>query len=288
MLKRLALLSGLVASVALAENETVYAPPAPASPNSGTNQGGVNFELNALYLTNYVYRGVDYNKAVDPDTQNSGKSNTDLYADAKMSFDLGPKMPHPYVAVLANIYDSDPVSKFQVFQPSAGADLTLRPVTFTVALQSSIYPKREDEETAEVFGRIALDDGRIWGSDKPVFSPYLAAAYDYVIDNGSYIEAGISHDFTFDDLHLTVTPVARLAYTMGWQQQFTFIQEEGSGWQHWDVGLEAKYSLNSLFNMSRRWGDFYLRGFVYHTEHLASGTVGQTVDWGGVGIAFNY
>lgn len=288
MLRKLALLAGMTGAVAWAQNETVYAPPAPAAPDQGTNQGGVNFELDAIYVSNYVYRGVDYSKAVDPKTLDRGSSNTDSYADATMTLDLGPKMPHPFVSVLANIYDSDPISKFQVFEPSIGANYTLQPITVTLALQSSIYPKREDFDTSEVYGRIDLNDARLWRSDRPVLSPYVMGAYDYVIDNGSYFETGIRHDFVFDDLHLTISPIGRVAYTLGWQQQFTFIQENGSGWQHWDLGLEAKYALNSLLNVSKRWGEWYVKGYLFHTEHLAHTTVGQSVDWGGIGIGFEY
>jgi hypothetical protein len=289
MLKKLALVAGLAtSSLAFAQNETVYAAPAPTTPDQGSNQGGVQFQLDLLYLTAYVYRGVDYNKAVDPTTKEKGTSNTDVYSDAKMSFDLGPKMPHPFVSVSANVYDSDPVSKFQEFRPAVGADLTLRPITFTAGVQSYIYPKREQFETSEIFGQIALDDARIWNSDKPILSPYIMGAYDYDLNNGTYLEAGIRHDFVVEDYHLTLTPVARIAYMMGWQQQFSFVQEDGTGWQHWDLGIEAKYSLNSLLNMSHRWGDWYLRAMYYHTEHLANTTVGQSEDWGGIGIRFEY
>jgi hypothetical protein len=288
MLKKMALVVAVTGSVALAENETVYAPPAPTPVEQGTNQGGVKLDLDALYMTKYVYRGVDYTRAVDPETLNRGTSNTDLYTDARMAFDLGPKMPHPFVAIAANTYDSDPVSKFQEFRPSVGADYTLQPITFTAALQSYIYPKREEDETSEFYGQIALNDARLWGSDKPVLSPYVMWAYDYVINNGDYFEVGIQHDFELEDLHLTLTPITRIAYTCGWQQQFTFVQENGTGWQHWDIGLQAMYSLNSLVNISNRWGDWYLKAFYFHTEHLSHTTVGQSEDWGGIGLTFKY
>ena len=291
MFKKL-VLSAAVGSATLAmaqdHTESVYAPPSPVASNQGVNEGGVKFDVDVMYLTKSVYRGVDYTQAVDPATQDQGKSNTDMNLNAQMTFDLGAKMPHPFFALEANTYDSDPVSKFQEFRPTIGVDFTLAPLTFTAALRSYVYPKREDLETSEVDGQIAFDDGRLFGSDKPVFNPYVMAAYDYVVNGGWYYEAGIKHDFVFDDMHLTLTPTARIAYTMGWQQQFTFVQENGTGLQHWDVGLTASYSLNSLLNISKRWGDLYVRGYLFHTEHLAHTTVGQTVDWGGLGIGFQY
>jgi hypothetical protein len=82
--------------------------------------------------------------------------------------------------------------------------------------------------------------------------------------------------------------VARVAYTHGWQQQFAFFTQEGDGWQHLDLGVNLQYKLNSLLNLSHRWGEWYLHGEVFYTEHLTDTTVGQTGSYGGVGIGFEY
>jgi hypothetical protein len=279
----LALAVVLSAGWVMAEDETVYAPPKPIAPEQGTNQGGVNFNLEALLLTNYVYRGVDYS-----DVPGASGSDLNFLADAKMSFDLGPRAPHPYLAVLANVFNPDNVSRFQEVFGAVGADWTLKPVTFTAAVQTYTYPERDEANTAEAFGQVLLDDSRLFRADKPVLNPYIAAAYDYELNDGWYIEAGISHDFVFEDISLTVTPIARIAYTIGWEQQFIFVADPGTGWQHYDVGLQLQYKLNSLLNLSPRLGLWYIKGQVFYTEHLASSTVGHTVTWGGGGIGFEY
>lgn len=277
-----------ICTLGLAQEESVYAPPSPVPQNEGTNQGGIHFELDLAYLTDYVYRGVNYSAVDDPDEKSSSNSIANLHTDAKIQFDLGDRMPHPFVAISANISDADPVSRFQEFQTAVGADLWLQPVMFTLALQDYTYPEREDDESSEVYGKIQLNDSQLFHSDTPVISPYLLVAYDYDLNDGTYIETGISHDFVFEDWFLVVTPVARIAYTNGWQQQFVFTSDDGTGWQHYEVGFHAQYKLNSLLNVSKRWGEWYLSGQVMHTESLTSSTVGQTLNWGGVGIGFKY
>lgn len=278
----------LAAATALSQDQSVYAPPAPTTIEEGINEGGLRFDFDLAYLTDYVYRGVNYTEVTDPISDEDGNNNLNLYLDARMTFDLGPRMPHPFVSLAANIYESDPQSRFQEFRPAIGADLTLQPVTFTAGVRSAIYPEREELDTAEVFFTAALDDSRLLGMEQPLLSPYVLIAYDYDLNDGWYVETGIRHDFAVDRFKLVLTPIARVAYTNGWQQQFVFMVEEGDGWQHWDVGMLARVELNSLLNFSRRWGEWYLRGQVFHTEHLAGGTVGHHVTWGGVGLGFIY
>lgn len=279
----LAAVLGLSAGFALAQEETVYAPPKAVAPDEGTNQGGVSFDLDLLYLSNYVYRGVDYS-----DVPDASGSALDWLAAGAISFDLGQRAPHPFIAASANVYNPDPVSRFQVLDAAIGADWKLQPVTFTVAVQSFTYPERDFANTAEANGRILLDDSTLFRSDKPVLNPYIFGAYDYELNNGWYIETGVSHDFEIEDLALTITPIARIAYTISWQQQFIFVADPGTGWQHYDLGVVLQYKLNSLLNLSKRWGEWYIRGEVFYTEHLSNGTVGQTTTWGGAGIGFNY
>ena len=281
--KNLALLAGLCSAVALGQDESVYAPPTPVGPDEGTNEGGVSLELDVRYLTDYLYRGVDYTR-----TDRSDNEEMDMNISAMMRFDLGERMPHPFVGTTANVYDSDPESRFQEFRPSVGADLTLQPVKFTAALQSYTYPQREDLETSEALFKVQLDDSRMLGADRPLLQPYVMVAYDYDLNDGFYIEGGVSHDFVIEDLSMVITPVAAIAYTRGWQQQFVFVADEGNGWQHFDVGLNAKYKLNSLLNISPRFGEWYARAQIFHSEHLAESTVGHSQTWGGLGIGFEY
>src|SRR4051812_12770621 len=98
--------------------ESIYAPPAPSSDNSGVNEGGVHLDVAVRYLTDYVYRGVDRGEligtnqilpsdsvSVTPLARTGNEDSPNLQLNEKISFDLG-KLPHPYVALFVNVFDS--------------------------------------------------------------------------------------------------------------------------------------------------------------------------------------
>ena len=52
--------------------------------------------------------------------------------------------------------------------------------------------------------------------------------------------------------------------------------------------MTITYSLNTLLNVSSRYGEFDVKGFVYYDERLSSNITANDVAWGGVGLAFKY
>lgn len=263
------------------EDQSVYAPPIPVTEGQGTNQGAVHIDLEVTYLTDHIYRGVDHSEV-------GGKEDApNIQYDGAISFDLG-RLPHPFVGLFANIYNSDPISRFQEIRPYFGAELTIRPLILTAGHNTYIYPEREENNTSEVWAKITLDDSGIWQTDQPVFSPYVYAAYDYDLNNGVYVELGVQHDFIIEELDLTLTAVAKVAYIDGIEQMFIFTNAEDSGFQHYEVGLIASYRLNTLLNISRRYGEFSLRGYLFYTDGISDDIRADTQLWGGVGIGFEY
>src|SRR5947209_14644220 len=97
----------------LPEDESVYAPPVPAREDQGTNQGGVNLDLNFSYMSDYVYRGLNHSDFPG----RSRKPNFQF--DGVVSFNTG-RLPHPFFGIFSNLYDNDPVSRFQEIRPFAG------------------------------------------------------------------------------------------------------------------------------------------------------------------------
>src|SRR5687767_13451880 len=76
--------------------ESVYAPPDPITANTGVNEGGVQFNLDLAYMTDYVYRGVNESNRIAgeravgdntprPDFQEQAAN---IQIDAQMTFDL--------------------------------------------------------------------------------------------------------------------------------------------------------------------------------------------------------
>jgi hypothetical protein len=278
--------------------ESIYAPPEPPAEGQGVNEGAVHTELTVRYMTDYIFRGLDRSDGQGltpvtfgvppPDTSESfgAEDAPTLLVDGRISFDLG-KLPHPYVGVFTAVFNSDPVSRFQEVRPSFGAVWTIRPLILDAGQETFIYPEREDLNTGEVYLRITLDDSYFFRTERPLFSPYVFTAYDYDLYNGFYFEAGVTHDFIIEDLGLTIRAVADAAYVMG-IQEFSANGTDDEGWQHYDIGVIARYSINDMFHLSTRYGEWSLEGYLFYTDGINNELLSTTQMWGGAGISFRY
>ena len=271
-----------VKPLSLADNsESVYAPPAPPSEEDGVNLGAVNVDIRVSYWTDYVFRGVErFESAL------GHEDAANLQFDGKLSFNLG-KLPHPFIGIFTNVAETDPISNFEEIRPYFGADWTIKPFTFTGGLNTYIFPDRDELQTAEVFGKIQLDDSNLLHSERPLLSPYIYAAYDYDKYNGWYFEAGVQHDFVLEDIGLTLTAEAAVAYVSG-VELFAGRNGRDTGFQHYRLGLIGTYSLNTLFNVSRRYGEWTLQGYLYYVDGINNGLRADTQLYGGAGIGLRY
>jgi hypothetical protein len=272
------------------ESESVYAPPESPREGQGVNEGAVHFDLGVGYSTDYVYRGIELLKipAFIHSSDRVAGDSPNLQINTKLSWDTG-MLPHPFISVFVNYADSDPVSSFQEVRPVVGVEWTLRPFVLSAGHNLYIYPDRDEFETSEFWGRIELDDSYFLRTERPVFSPYIYGAYDYDRYNGWYFEAGVSHGFVIEDTGLTLTANAHASYVQGIDLFGTVPnQHDVSGFQHYQLGLIADYSLNKLLNFSARYGQWSLQGFVYYTDGLDNDLRSTTQLWGGAGIIFRY
>ncbi len=293
------LASTLLTFAALASAQSnppsVYAPPELPSEADGTNQGAVNLDVNINYMTEYVYRGI---KLFEDE---STSDRVALQLGSKLEFNLG-KLPHPFIELFANINENDPISNFQEIRPTVGFDWTIKPLVFTGGHTSYIYPDRDQFETSEVFLKVAMDDN-VLISGWRIPMPYALAAYDYDLYDGVYLEAGLKYKLNFEDYGLSIAFTGSASYINGYESQIKdqnggFINgiysnaltddETINGFQRWQVGAEATYSLNKLFEVSNRYGEWNLKGYLWYTEDLDDQIAADTLVWGGAGIEFKY
>jgi len=260
--------------------ESVY--PQTISPQSQEpiNAGAVSFDINVSYLTRYVFRGVDQ-------TTQPGQSENALQFNGAAEFDLG-RLPHPFVGLFVNVFNSDPVSRFEEVRPFLGLRWLIKPLTLTAMYTSYIFPNRQDRDTQEGSLALSLDDSRLWNTDKPILSPYILAAYDFGKFYGVYLEVGIKHDFVIEETGITLTPSASIAYVINNNYFITNPNEKGTGPQHFELGLTANYSLNNLLNISRRFGQWNIQGYLFDDGPIDSDLRANTRLFGGVGIDFKY
>ncbi|HLL90670.1 MAG TPA: hypothetical protein VK324_15320 [Tepidisphaeraceae bacterium] len=281
---------------ALVPPPSVYAPKELPRADAGTNAGGVHIDVSPAYVTDYVYRGIEISEGLTTFTDPlalvaPGETGTEdapnLQFDAKLSFDLG-KAPHPFVGVFVNVFDADPLSRFQEVRPYFGVDWYLKPLTVTLGHNTYLFPEREPLNTSEAYVRIGFDDSTLWKTDRGVFNPYVLAAYDYDTYRGWYFEVGVHHDIPIPDTGLTVTFYSDIAYVT--THQFFAITPGGtdSGFQHYDVGMLVRFDFNEAFKLGRRYGTWALEGQLTYTDNVENDLRADTQLWGGVALKFGY
>ena len=170
LLIRPSLVDSFIKPLTLAQVEeppSVYPDIMPSGDGQGGNAGGVNVGLEVDWLTDYVYRGIDQN------TQGHRPENA-LQFNANAKFDLG-KLPHPFIGLFVNVFNSDPVSRFEEVRPYFGVDWNLCLFDIVAGFNSYIHPNRKNLDTQEVFASVTFDDSLLFRSAKPIFHPMSTA-----------------------------------------------------------------------------------------------------------------
>jgi hypothetical protein len=278
--------------------ESIYLPPGPPREEEGVNAGGANFNLRISYLTDYVYRGVDESERLaaineagvfDPGADTGAEDAPNLQFEGNLELNLG-RLPHPVAGVFANVFNDDPVSRFQEIRPYFGVNWDLRPLRIQAGQISYIFPERENVNTSEIWASVTFEDSRLWRTERPLLAPYVYGAYDYDLYDGFYLEAGVRHQFELEDTGIMVTAVADIAYVIN-QARFTdlaSIRPQDTGFQHYDIGLIGSLSLNHALGIPRRYGQWTFEGSLYYTDNIDTGLLADTQVWGGVTVGFKY
>ena len=266
----------------LPDDASVYAPPAPPREDEGFNAGGVNLDLTFRYMTDNMYRGLSRSDGIE------NRHHPNYQFDGRITFDLGSKLPHPFVGAFVNIHSGDPISRFQEVRPIVGLEWTLRPFILEAGNITYIFPERDEMNTGEVYVKVTFDDSWLFRTDRPIVSPYVFAAYDYDKYDGFYIEAGLKHDFEFEGTGLTITALANIAFVANNEFYASGPGGRDTGLQHYEVGLIGRYSLNRLFGFSPRFGTFSLEGYLYYDDRTSTDIRANIQTWGGGGVAFRY
>ncbi len=268
-----------VASGPLAEvPESVYGEPRLQTPGSGFNEGAASIGVAARYATDYMFRGIE---PVEPDAPEDA---TNLGIEARLSFDLG-RLPNPFVQIITNTAEGDDISNFQVIRPAVGLMWSPEAFDLTIAHQSFTYPDREGLDTSEVFADIHFNDAVLSGDVGRVIGPYAFVAYDYDAFEGTYAELGIRRAARAGDSSLTLGYNAHVAYVDDLPNLFG---GDGTGFQHYQLGVTARYDLNTVLNISRRYGQWAAEGQLNYTSGIDDDLLAEDQIWGGAGIVFRY
>lgn len=260
--------------------ETVYAPPRPLDRSTLGNEGAVKLSVDFRYLTDYVYRGVEF---FEPSGQEDAAN---FQFDVEGSLDLG-EFPHPFIRVFTNAAESDAISGFQEVRPSVGARWEIAPITLEASYQAFLFPDRSALESNEIVGRIELNDAQLFDYERSILRPYVLGAYDFDNYKGMYIEAGFKHPLPINKWGITADLDARIAYVNS-HERFAGPSGNASGFQHYQFGVTTQWELNETLNISRRYGSWSLTGYLYYTDGIENDLLSNTELWGGAGIRFRY
>ncbi len=271
------------------ENQSVYALPAPPTEKTGTNLGGISLASEVRYMTQHIYRGVNITDLISDVSGKATNGGPNFQFEGYLSFNLD-KLPHPFIGIFTNILDADQFSNFEEVRPMIGAEWKIRPLVLTVTNSTYIYPERSAAGTSDVSLKVLLDDAAVLRREKPLFSPYVLAARDYDNYKGWYLEFGVSHEFPIANTGITLTTLANIAYVADNDMyiQVNNPKQTNSGFQHYEVGLIAKYNLNQLFNVSQRFGSWNLTGYMNYTDGMDSDLRSASQLWGGGGLELRY
>jgi hypothetical protein len=262
--------------------ESVYPPPEPYIGDEPRElQTGFRFALDTRYLTDFIWRGIERFDA----GRNEDEAN--LQFDTRIGFDLG-KLPHPYVRLFVNVAENDPISSFEEVRPEVGFDWPVRPFVISTGYTSYIFPDREDIDTSEVFLKLAFDDSVLFHTERPVLNPYILGAYDFDVYQGLYVEAGINHTLPIENTGLVFIANAHAAYVNSYDLFAINPDESNTGFQHWQVGITAKYTLNTLLNIPDRFGKMSLTGFINYTDSIDEELIATDQLWGGAGFTLEF
>ena len=265
----------------VAPQESIYAPPGISDLQGGYNDGALTIEIVGRYMTDYIYRGLE---VVEPGAQEDAV-NFQLGADLRL--DLG-RLPDPFFRVLTNTAEGDDISNFQIIRPALGLEWETEAFDLAIGTQSYTYPDRTDLDTAEVFADLRINDGVFYSEEGPFLGPFVVAVWDIDRYEGLYVEGGLRRTFNVADTNLRLTIEGVVGYVHNYELYSRSVDNDGTGFSHYQVGIAAEYRLNTLLNISRRYGQWSLAGYLNYTDGIDNDLATTTQIWGGGGIVFRY
>ena len=141
--------------------------------------------------------------------------------------------------------------------------------------------------TNEWYISLRFDDSPLLGTEEPLLNPYIAYYLDTDDVDGSWIEWGISHDFTLNSIGLASTPVLKditvtPCLVMGIDNGQYGPSMRVANLQY---GLDVTYDLSGALNIPEQYGCISVTVFVYFSDAIFSEVLNDEL-WGGVTFAY--
>lgn len=250
----------------------------------------VEFTIDYVLVTDYVWRGINLSE-YRGEGREKLNHQLDLSATANLK-DLG--LPD-FGSVTLDVWFEYYVGNESL---DAAADNKLQEVDYTVAWEYEIpktpltveagwiayvFPHAggKAHESFEVYGRVGLDDSKLFGTEDPVLSPSVAYYYDYDSVKAGFLITTIEHEFAMDDLargaavlrDITLTPAASFILDNRYLDKAIgpapgHSRHKSTSLSSVDVGVEAGYDLGKALDLPDDCGSLKLSVFANYSHPL--------------------
>ncbi len=266
----------------------------------------LTFSIEYTLVSDYIFRGINFSEYAG-----EGREKPNHQMAAGVEYDTGDFGAVGFSAWFEWYADQE------VFTPNENThlqevDYTVywsyeipdTPVTVELGWIAYTFPPLAGDahDTNEVYAKVSVDDGFIFGTDEPVLNPYVYYGLD--VDDGqqgSWLEFGVSHDFVLADCKamksapilkdITVTPSAVLAVDNRYLDKFDVLgdgtEQEAMRLAYMQYGLNVSYDLSSGLNIPPQYGAMTLSGFVNFNQAFRDDLLNDEM-WGGVSLGYEW
>jgi hypothetical protein len=256
-------------------------------------QKPLSFSIDYTLVTDYVWRGQNLSEYAG-----EGREDLNHQMTAGVAYDTG-----SFGTFAASVW-------FEWFAGqdalTPGSGCSLQEIDYTISWSYDIEPIATTVEvgwigyhfprasgdaafTNELYVSLSLDDSKLFGTEEPVVSPYVAYYHDVDDVGGGWLEWGISHAFAADDLgmgdipvlkHLTLTPSFAMGIDHGQLSSDTRIA-------HLQYGVEIAFDLGTALGMPPEYGMLTLTGFLRFSDAVFEAALNDEF-WGGMTIGYSW
>ena len=290
---------------------------APVGQDNSAKLLPATFRIKYTLVTDYIWRGLNFSEYAGEGREKLNHQ-LDISATAALK-DLGlPDFGNVTVGAWCNYYvgyeaqnpgpPTNASNKFMEFDYTVSWEYEIPDTHLTVAAGWVAYNfphlAGDPHLTFEVFGKVTLNDGFIFGQKDPILSPSLAYHWDYDLVNAGVLIGAIKHKFALDELtegmpvvrYMTLTPSASIILDNRYLDKAVAAAPGGAPTGHnattlssAEVGLELAYDLSKAMDMDdEEYGSLKLAVFANLSMPLARQELLADEFYGGVSLGWEW
>ena len=294
--------SGLLALLAAEVNQ-----PPPASPeveSEWTKPIPLSFSIDYTLITDYIFRGVNFSEYA---REGREELNHQLSVGTELDMgewgNLGMSIWFEWYAGQERLTTTDSNNLQEVdYTVYYSRDIETLHMTIETGWIGYHFPRLNGDAdfTHEWYVTLSFDDGPLWrafgvGTEGPVLNPYVSYYLDLDDFRGSWLEFGISHDFSLAEIcggapilrNITVTPSLVLGMDHRWLNPALGVGSPSTRLANLTYGLDVAYDLGAAVNLPAEYGSLTLTGSLYFSQAFRDEIINDEF-WGGATLGYSW